>query len=71
MPDLATLQARRAKVQAAYDAALAAGQETQQGAGSGSRRIVRVDFAALRAELAELDMQIERATPRRRAFYVR
>lgn len=71
MSDLATLQARRAKVQAAYDAALAGGQETQHGAGGGARRLVRVEFEALRKELADLDAAIARATPRRRVFYVR
>lgn len=71
MSDLVTLQARRANVQRAYDAALAAGQETQQGAGSGSRRVQRVDFDVLRKELADLDEQIARLTARRRTFYVR
>jgi hypothetical protein len=70
MSDLATLQARRATVQAAYDAALRAGQETQHGAGSGARRLVRVDFDALRKELADLDARIAALTPRRRVFYV-
>lgn len=70
MSDLATLQARRASVQDAYNAALKA-QETQQGTGTAARRLVRADFAALAQELATLDAQISALTPRRRVFYVR
>lgn len=71
MTQLAQLQAQRASVQAAYDAALRAGQETQHGAGSGARRHVRVDFAALAAELTRIDNEIARLSNTRRVFYPR
>lgn len=71
MPDLATLQARRATVQKAYDAALNAGQETQQGAGTAARHIKRADFKALSDELARLDAQIDAMSTRRRIRYIR
>ena len=71
MSQLEQLQAQRATVQAAYDQALRGGQETQQGAGGGARRLVRVDFEALAKELARLDAEIARLTTTRRVFYPR
>lgn len=71
MATLEQLQAQRAEVAAAYSAALRSGQETQQGAGGGARRHVRVDFKALSDELARLDIEIAKLQAPRRVIYPR
>lgn len=61
MSDLATLQARLTKIDAAIDAAIT-GAEYEIRSGSSSRRLRRQDLKTLQAERASLELSIARLT---------